>query len=201
MSKEKSRKPGAAAKKPASAAAKAVSPTDPQRVYAFADALDSQHSSADQQDSGPTPRLETWVTFELASEVYALPVTPIREVLRVGGITRVPHAPAPIRGVTQLRGRVIPVVDLGQRLGLPVRREDTASRILVVHSKGRLLGLLVDRVHQVAQLDLNRAQAPPEDAVGAQSDFVTAVYHLADRLILMLDVDRVLTLREASDAA
>lgn len=174
-----------------------VSATDPERVYAYADALERE-SREDAPAPGPAPRLETWVTFELESEVYALPVTPIREVLRVGGITRVPHAPEPIRGVTQLRGRVIPVVDLGLRLGLSARREAATSRILVVQSKGRLLGLLVDRVHQVIQLDLNRAQAPPEDALSAQTDYVNAVFHLADRLILMLDVDRVLTLRDAS---
>lgn len=179
----------------------AVEPDHPERIYAFADAIEAERESARETDAGPTPRLETWVSFEIDREIYALPVAPVKEVLRVTEITRVPHAPNPVLGVTQLRGRVIPVVDLALRLGLPGRQQDQGNRILVVGSKGRLIGLLVDRVHQVMQLDRNRAQAPPDDVMTFRSDFVTAVYNLADRLILMLDVDRVLVIRETQDVA
>jgi purine-binding chemotaxis protein CheW len=182
-------------------AASSIRPDHPERIYAFADALEAERERETDTDTGPAPRPETWVSFEIDREIYALPVEPVKEVLRVTEITRVPHAPKPVRGVTQLRGRVIPVVDLALRLGLPGREQDQATRILVVGSKGRLIGLLVDRVHQVMQLDRNRAQAPPEDVMTSRSDFVTAVYHLAERLILMLDVDRVLLIQEAQDAA
>ncbi len=173
----------------------------PERIYAFADAIEAERERSTDSEAGPAPRPETWVSFEIDREIYALPVEPVKEVLRVTEITRVPHAPNPVRGVTQLRGRVIPVVDLALRLGLPERQQDQGNRILVVGSKGRLIGLLVDRVHQVMQLDRNRVQAPPDDVMTSRSDFVTAVYHLADRLILMLDVDRVLVIREAQDVA
>lgn len=179
---------------------RASTDADPLRIYAFADALDAERTD-DDAPAGPAPRLETWITLAVDAETYALPVEPVREVLRVTGITRVPHAPSPVRGVTQLRGRVIPVVDLALRLGLAERGEHRAQRILVVESRGRLLGLLVDRVHQVVQLDRNRVQDPPEDVMTPQSDFVTAVYHHANQLILMLDVHRVLEIHEAPDAA
>lgn len=177
-------------------------PSDSERIYAFADAVEAENqAAASAAPAAPPPRPETWITFELSNEVFALPIEPVREVLRVTDITRVPHAPNPVRGVTQLRGRVIPVVDLGLRLGLPARSAGRSSRILVAESRGRLLGLLVDSVHQVIKLDRNRAQTPPEDVVTPSSDFVTAVYHLGARLVLMLDVDRTLILREPLDAA
>ncbi len=166
---------------------------DPERVYTFADELDAVQA-APEAASGPAPRFETWITFGLADETYALPVSPVREVLRVSTVTRVPHAPKPIRGVTQHRGRVIPVIDVRLRLGLPEAAIGRQSRILVAASRRRRLGMLVDQVFQVVQLDLNLAQAPPEDVVSARADFISSVYDLHDDLLLMLDVDRVLVI-------
>lgn len=177
-----------------------IDPHDPDRIYAFADALDD--GSDDATQSGPAPRIETWVTFALDTETYALPVHPIQEVLRVASITRVPHAPEPIRGVTQLRGRVIPVIDLRQRLGLPTREAlGRSSRILVVSSKRRLLGLLVDRVFQVEHIDLNRVQPPPDDVVSIRSDFIFGVDQRDDTLLLLLDADRVLVVHDRQESA
>ncbi|MEM6455738.1 MAG: chemotaxis protein CheW, partial [Acidobacteriota bacterium] len=169
---------------------------DPQRLYAFTDQLSAEDAARRAQAHEETveARIETWVTFSLADEIYALPVHPVHEVLRVSQITRVPHAPHPIRGVTQVRGRVIPVIDLRVRLGLPPVDISRVSRILVIGSRGRRLGLLVDGVHQVAHLDLNRLQAPPEDVMTEQSDFLAGVHEWNDQLLLLLDVDRVLIL-------
>lgn len=177
-----------------------VADDDPERIYAFADQLEASRRQ-EEREEGPAPRLETWVTFGLASETYALPVSPVQEVLRVSSITRVPHAPQPIRGVTQLRGRVVPVIDLRQRLGLPSGDIGRASRILIVSSRRRQLGLLADRVFQVVHLDLNRVQPPPEDVVTVRSDFIRGVYHQHDDLILMLDVDRVLVIHDGEEAS
>ncbi|RMH17616.1 MAG: chemotaxis protein CheW [Acidobacteria bacterium] len=182
------------------AAAKAAGSGE-ERIYDFAAALEAEDARRLEEAPARPQRLETWVTFGLGDETYGLPVAPVQEVLRVTGITRVPHAPRPIRGVTQVRGRVIPVVDLGLRLGLEPRTIDRASRILVVASRGHRLGLLVDRVDQVVHLDLEQAQAPPEDVVTVESDYISAVYHLEDQLILLLDVDRVLIVHEVSGAA
>ncbi|NJL29296.1 MAG: purine-binding chemotaxis protein CheW, partial [Thermoanaerobaculia bacterium] len=162
----------------------------------FADSLRAR----DEEDTVVAQQIETWVTFSLAGEVFALPVEPIREVLRVSGITRVPHAPHPIRGVSNLRGRVIPVIDLRQRIELPVAEVDRNSRILVVSSRGRLLGLLVDSVHQVIHLDFLRVQPPPQDVVTAESGYILGVYQVGEQLILLLDADRVLILHEGGTA-
>ncbi len=171
-------------------------PEAPDRVFTFADSL-KQAVRGEAEEQAPEV-LTSWVTFGLAEEVFALPVEPIREVLRVTSITRVPHAPQPIRGVTNLRGRVIPVIDLRLRIDLEAKDLDRASRVIVVGSQGRLLGLLVDVVHQVVHIDLNQVQPPPEDVMTVQSDYILGVYHRADQLILLFDVDRALIIKEPS---
>ncbi len=170
-----------------------IDPADPRRIFAFADGL--ERNVAAEPEAAPV-RLETWVAFSLAGEVFALPVNPIREVVRVASITRVPHAPKPIRGVTNRRGRVIPVIDLRLRIELPPTELGRASRIIVVNSRRRLLGLLVDAVHQVIHIDLEQVQPPPDDVMTVQSDYLSGVYHLDDQLILLLDIDRALIIHD-----
>ena len=168
---------------------------DPHRIFSFADQLQSRQEQQD-KDKGPEAKWETWVTFSLDDETFALPVEPVRQVVRVANITRVPHAPRPIRGVTNLRGRVIPVIDLRMRVGLQPSEIGRQSRVVAVASRGRLLGLLVDAVHQVVHIDLNKVQPPPEDVMTIESDYILGVYHQEESLILLLDVDRALVLRE-----
>ncbi len=171
-----------------------VDASDPRRIFAFADGLE-RNAAAAETEAAPV-RLETWVAFSLAGEVFALPVTPVREVVRVAAITRVPHAPKPIRGVTNRRGRVIPVIDLRLRVELPEAALSRASRVIVVSSRGRLLGLLVDAVHQVLHIDLEQVQPPPDDVMTVQSDYLSGVYHQDDQLILLLDIDRALIIQD-----
>ncbi len=173
-----------------------IDQADPRRIFAFADSLERNTADAEQQ-AAPV-RLETWVAFSLADEIFALPVSPVREVVRVASITRVPHAPRPIRGVTNMRGRVIPVIDLRLRIELPETELARASRVIVVSSRGRLLGLLVDSVHQVLHIDIERVQPPPDDVMTVQSDYLCGVYHQGDQLILLLDIERALIIHEAA---
>lgn len=171
-----------------------ISQEDEGPIFSFADTLTAAEREAEKR--AIETRITTWITFGLAGETFALPVEPVREVLRIHNITRVPHAPDPIRGVTNLRGRVIPVIDLRRRIGLAEIEITRLARIVVVASRGRLIGLLVDLVHQVMHLDLNLVQSPPDDVMTAQSDYISGVYHQGEHLLLLLDVDRALTIRE-----
>ena len=173
-----------------------AAPAGPDRLFAFADSLKRQEGEGE-RDQKAEEELETWVTFVLSRECYGLPVSHVQEILRVAGITRVPHAPHPVRGVTNLRGRVLPVVDLRVRLGIGEREIDNASRILVVASQGRLMGLLVDAVQQVVRIGRSGIQPPPPDVMTAQSDYILGVYHLQEALVILLDVDRVLFIKES----
>lgn len=173
-------------------------PTGPERLYALADRLAERRSD---QPEAPREEPETWVTVEVAGEVYALPVASVEEVLRVSGITRLPYAPAPVRGITQQRGRVLTVVDLRARLGYQPAPLDARSRICVVSSRGRSLGLLVDAARHVVKLLPSAKQPPPADVMTARSGFILGVYRLEDALAILLDVDRVLLLDEDLDGA
>lgn len=170
----------------------------PTRVFDFADRLDDGGRRGEQQ-AAPV-KIGTFVAFDLAGETFAMPVEPVRQVVRVSSITRVPHAPRPIRGVTNLRGRVIPVIDLRLRIGLPETEISRSSRVVSVSSRGRLIGLLVDAVHQVLHLDLYKVQPPPDDVMTMQSDYIEGVYGEGDDLILLLDIDKALIIREAGAA-
>jgi purine-binding chemotaxis protein CheW len=167
-------------------------PAGAERLFAFVDRL---HGRAAPAAAERREEPETWVTFELAGEEFALPVTHVEEVLRIGSITRVPHAPAPVRGITNLRGRVLAVIDLRVRLGLEAAPLAPQNRIVVVSSRDRSIGLLVDAARQVAKLLPSRVQPPPADVMTDRSDFILGVYHLGDGLLILLDVNQVLAIQ------
>ncbi len=175
---------------------RSAEPAAPQSLYEFADSLQREAESEEDLEK-KNQALETWVTFTLDGESFGLPVSHVQEILRVDAITRVPHAPEMVRGVTNMRGRVLPVVDLRVRLRLGEGPISAHSRILVVSSQGRLMGLLVDAVQQVVRLDRLKIQPPPPDVMTAQSDYILGVYHFQKSLAILLDVDRTLTIHDS----
>lgn len=96
-----------------------------------------------------------------------------------------------------MRGRVLPVVDLRLRLGIKETDIGHLSRVLVVESLGRLIGLLVDSVRQVIRINRKAVQPPPPDVMTNQSDYILGVYHLQEALVILLDVDKVLTIKDS----
>jgi purine-binding chemotaxis protein CheW len=111
----------------------------------------------------------------------------------------VPHAPAPVRGITNMRGRVLAVVDLRVRLGLPPVAIDSQSRILVVSSRERSIGLLADAARQVVKILPSGVQPPPADVVTPRSAFITGVFRAGETLVILLDIDRVLLIQEGTE--
>lgn len=161
----------------------------PDRIHAFASTLASQEPG----EVGTTSRqLETWVTFRLAGETFSLPVTAVQEILRVDRITPVPHAPYTVRGIINMRGRVVPVVDFRVRLSLPEAQVEAQSRILITSSRDHLVGLLVDSVEQVVTLDMTTVEPPPKDIVTVQSEYIVGVCSHGGELLFLLDVEPVL---------
>jgi purine-binding chemotaxis protein CheW len=134
-------------------------------------------------EAAPVPEIHA-VIFQLGGEEYALPIARVREILRPGAITRLPSAPAHVRGITNVRGRIVPVVDLREMLGLGASETTARSRILLVELAQRVVGVLVDAVSQVLRF--------PSTAVSQVEGEADAVARLDDRLIIVLDVDRTL---------
>jgi purine-binding chemotaxis protein CheW len=162
-----------------------------ERIYAYADQLAAEHETP--EDASDAAAIwETWVTFQVAQETFAFPVECVQEILRVGTITRVPDAPRPVRGIVNLRGRVIPVVDVRVRLGLPGTDPGPAARILIATLRGRVIGLLVDAVAQVERIDRAQVEDLPDDLTTVQAEYITGVYPRGRELLLLLDPETVL---------
>lgn len=157
-------------------------------ILNFADELGAATAPA-----GPLPERELHlVVFRIEREEYAVPIGHVREVVRVGDITRVPHAPPNIRGVMNLRGRILPIMELRTRLGIEAAELTGRSRVVVVDVSRRAVGLLVDSVGQVARVAESKVSAPPDEVRSAAGDGVTGVARVGERLLLLLDLERVL---------
>lgn len=147
--------------------------------------------------SGDGPRRELHlVTFVLDREEYGIPVVQVREVIRVSEITRVPQAPAHVRGVTNLRGRILPVVEIRTQLGLEPGVVSPRSRIVVVEVHDRVIGLLVDAVLQVAKVPLDTVAPPPDEVLSPQVDYISGVARWSSRLIILLELEKALLPQE-----
>ena len=132
------------------------------------------------------------VCFSLDSTHFAVPIARVVEILRAEGLTRVPGAPPELRGVTNVRGRIMPVVELRARVKLPPAEISPRSRILLVEAHGRVLGLLVDTVEQVRKVPVSCILEPPEELRSSTTDYIRAIARLEDRLVVLIDLDRAL---------
>lgn len=132
------------------------------------------------------------LTFRVGSSDYALPASVVIHLESFQGATHVPGAPAHVAGLVQVRGRVIPVVDLRTRFGLPPMERTIDHRVVIVQVGARVAGLLVDHAREVLQLDETMFEPPPEIVDPRRSLFVTAVASLTERLLLLIDVPRII---------
>jgi purine-binding chemotaxis protein CheW len=159
----------------------------------FADTMGRETTPAPTPPAGGELHL---ITFALDREEYGIKVGQVREVIRVTEITRVPQSPAHVRGVTNLRGRILPVVEIRTRLGLEAGVVTQRSRIIVVEVHDRVLGILVDAVLQVAKVPVDTVTPPPEEVVTPQTDYINGVAHWSGRLIILLELEKVLLLQD-----
>lgn len=132
------------------------------------------------------------VGFYLAGELYAIDITLIREIIRYNSPTRVPRAPKYVEGVINLRGQVLPVVNLRKKLNLPAKEHDSLSRIIVLDLKEYLVGFSVDEVKEVIRIPSKLTQPPPDILSVAGAQFVKAIANFQDNLILILDIEKAL---------
>lgn len=147
----------------------------------------------DDLEAAPEPeeKSQRWVSFILGEERFGLSVDKVREVLRVGTITHVPRAPKALRGVTNLRGRVLAVVDLRVRLGMEKADIAETSRVLVAVGPSGPVGLLVDQVEQMEQILPSTVQEPP-DRLATVASFSPGVVSKDDKLLVLLDLEPLL---------
>ncbi len=133
------------------------------------------------------------VTFRIGEEVFGVDILTVQEIIRLLNITRVPRSPNFVEGVINLRGKVIPIVDLRKRFGLKVRAHDNSTRIVVIDMANITVGFVVDEVSEVLWLPADMIAAPPGVVSGLDSDYINGVGKADDLLLILLDLDKLLS--------
>lgn len=128
------------------------------------------------------------VTFKIGNEQFAVDILKVQEINRMKEITKIPNAPFHVEGVVNLRGKVIPIVNLRKKFGLPEKENDEQSRIMIMDILGTTMGLIVDGVDEVLRIPSDTVEPPPPLSVGISMEFVKGIAKIEDRLIILVDL-------------
>lgn len=133
-----------------------------------------------------------YVVFRLENEFYGINISNVKSIEKIQGITRVPNSPDYVKGVINLRGEVVPVIDLRIRFGLETKEYDSSSRIIIILIRDIIIGLVVDSSSEVIQLTQEEIDKPPTVSNDATEDFVMGLGKKDNRLVILLDLLKVL---------
>lgn len=150
-------------------------------------------------DSATKMAEKQFVVFQLSKETYGVDIGQVSEIITMQQITKVPHTIEFIEGIINLRGRVIPVVDLRKRFGLPHDEITRNTRIVVIEIGGNTLGMIVDGVSEVLRIAGDIVEAPPPAITSVDADYLEGVAKLEDRLIILLNLEKVLSKQEQKE--
>ncbi len=139
---------------------------------------------------------QQFILFKLAGEYYGVDIAAIESIIKMQPITTVPQSPGSVEGVINLRGVVLPVLDLRRRFGLPRQEADKETRIIVVETAGRAVGLVVDAVSEVLRIPPEDIEPPSVFVTTVDSAFITGIAKVAERLVTLLDLAQLLLLEE-----
>jgi purine-binding chemotaxis protein CheW len=139
------------------------------------------------------------VVFDLAGEQFGVSISSVESIIKMQYITSLPQSPVYIKGVINLRGKVLPVMDLHTRFGLPEKVTDRNSRIIVVSIAGTTIGMIVDVVSEVLTVSEHSVEPTPAIATTIDSTFIVGIAKLDQRLVILLDLGKVLSPDEQAD--
>jgi purine-binding chemotaxis protein CheW len=154
------------------------------------------HVKGQKEMKAQTEELLQLVSFNIGQEEFGLGIQSIQEINRMVEITRVPNSPDFVSGVINLRGKVIPIINLRKRFGFPPKENDKNTRIIVVELGSMVVGFVVDAVSEVLRIPKNITEPPPSIVAGIGSEYITAVAKLENRLLILLDLERILKDKE-----
>ena len=138
------------------------------------------------------------VSFQLGEEEFGINIFNVKEIINTIQMTRVPNAPPYVVGVVNMRGRVIPIVDLYIRFGLPEsahKKNDNEKVIIFIEYENLSVGLLVDAVREVIRISNSVTEPPPSMVSGINSDYITSIAKLESRLLILLDIAKILEVK------
>ncbi|WP_283148032.1 chemotaxis protein CheW [Silvimonas soli] len=143
---------------------------------------------------------QQFLTFSLAGELFAIPIEHIREIIEFNGLTEIPLMPSFLRGVINLRGAVVPVIDLAARFGrtATIMTRRTCNVILEVEQAGRMLplGIIVDAVNEVLTVEDQQIESCPDFGARIRAEFILGMLRLGERFVIALDIQQVLSVEE-----
>lgn len=136
------------------------------------------------------------VIFNLAQECYAVDIAAVESIIKIQAITKLPRAPQFVEGVINLRGKVLPILDLRKRFGLEAETADKDTRIVVVHLQALEVGMIVDSVSEVVSISSEVIEPPSPIVTTVDSSFIRGIAKAGQRLVILLDMARVLSQQE-----
>jgi purine-binding chemotaxis protein CheW len=136
------------------------------------------------------------VIFNLADEHYGVDIATVEGIIKMQTITAMPHTPEFVEGITNLRGAVLPVIDMRKRFGMPLSEVTRDTRIIVVEVNGITVGMIVDAVNEVLRVPVDAIEPPSPLVTTVDSAFITGIAKVNDRLIILLDLGKVLSVQE-----
>lgn len=163
--------------------------------------MSAQTVNANTESVGSVTDGVQYVSFMLVGEEYGVPITQVQEIIRYESLTRVPQSSEFVRGVLNLRGRVMPVIDLRRKFNLADTEADRSTRIIVVDVEGSSMGMIVDQVSEVITIDPQKIEPAPELGTKVKTDYIRGMGKLEDRLVILLDIDKVLTAAETAEVS
>lgn len=137
------------------------------------------------------------VSFRLANEEYAVYITHVQEIILIGPLTEMPQVPDYVRGLVNLRGHVIPIIDLRVRFTLPVHEPTEHSRIIVLNVHDKTIGIVVDAVDEVLRIHAEQVEPAPAGLVGLGQQYVSGLVKFEQKLLILLNIERILADDEA----
>ncbi len=158
------------------------------------------------QQIGLTTDDNQFLTFNLGEELYGVDILRVQEIKGYTSVTKIPNTPPHIKGVLNLRGTIVPIVELRTKFGMPTIDYTAFTVIIVVVVRDKVMGLVVDAVSDVLNIDKKDIQSPPQFGVKVDVSFLNGIGKSGDKLVALLDIDRMLSegeapVAEASEAA
>lgn len=155
-----------------------------------ADQVQSSLQAAKDDDSSSLTQV---VSFQLAGEEYGLNIMSVQEIILMGEITQIPEVPSYIRGLINLRGKVIPILDLRSRFRMPTTEVNEHTRIIVVNGADTTFGLVVDAVSQVLRLEGEQIEPPPAGLANIDQAYLQGLVKMEKKIMILLDVDKIIS--------
>jgi purine-binding chemotaxis protein CheW len=172
---------------------------DLKEIINRSDQLDVEVPSVEEENLLTEGNVIQLVSFILEDVEYGIDILSVHEIMRIPEITRLPNTPSFIVGVINLRGNIIPVVDVRLRFGMSHADVTELTRIIVIETNDKLVGLMVDNVYQVVRLPQNSIDPPSEMIEGVSEDYIMGIGRLKNRLIVILNLKKILFLEEEQD--